>query len=203
MGLLEDYMSYMPKGTITARYKTTEPKLITWANENGADIKRGQAVIDKLDDLDASFPDLIKEAIWKLQVIRFVASKYASNSITDLNILEKISNYAIKAKLEDYSTWGEVDYSSGLEVSVISNEHKLDINWVIAVGNGSLKSLEEYAKSLRDKVSLRDNIKEVNTYVDWSKHCERCLALGVNPKDYTEKDALDLEVAVKEVWEIK
>ena len=200
-GLIEDYMAFMPYNIMAEKHNVSITDIIEWIEDDLA-TERAKTILDKLEDLDESFPKLIKEAIWKLQVIRFIASKYASNTIHDLNVLERISNYAIKARLEDYSTWSGVEYDYGLEVTIISNEHKLDISWVIAMGDGTLKSLENYAKSLRDKVSLQDSIKERVVYKDWEGHCKRCKVIGVSPKEYTENEAKELEQTLKDMGEL-
>ena len=200
-GLTEDYMAFMPYSKMAEKHKVSVTDIIEWIEDDLA-VDRAKTILDKLEDLDESFPTLIKEAIWKLQVIRFIASKYASNTIHDLNVLERISNYAIKARLEDYSTWSGVEYDYGLEVTIISNEHKLDVSWVIAMGDGTLKSLENYAKALRDKVSLQDSIKERVVYKDWEGHCKICNEIGISPKEYTEQEAIDLKQTLKDMGEL-
>ena len=181
------YLEFIPYRTIISEYEITREDLLYLVANKGYRQQRAEELIGKLEDLDDKFPTLIKEAIWKMQIIRFIAGKYNSKTASDFNLVEKIANYAIKARLEDYSTWGSIDYSGGLEVSIISNEHKLDIEWVCAQGDDNLSGLADTARTLRDKVSLQDNIKEV--VVVSEEHIAECKKHGItNPMDYTPEE---------------
>jgi len=184
--LEKDYMGFMSYKLLEEKHGIKYKDVLEWATREGYRQQRAEELVGKLEDLDDTFPSLIKEAIWKLQIIRFVADRYSSGNIHDLNTVEKISNYAIKARLEDYSTWGVVDYVDGFEVTIISNDHKLNIEWVAAVADSGLNGLEQYAKTLRDKVTLQDNIKEVVVFS--REHAETCKEHGLDPRDYTQKE---------------
>jgi len=180
-------------------YKLTANDLESFVS-NGYAEERAKGIIERLEDLDDSLPSIVRESIWQLQVLKFLAGKFSSGRAEDLVKLKTISNSAIKARLEDYSTWGEIQVTDGLEVTIISNEHKIEVEWVIAMGATSLETLVTMSKGLRDTVTLKDHIQEVPTYVDWAAHVERCenMHLPEVPAKYTEAEGKQMEKRFKD-----
>ena len=161
----------------------------------GIDKKRAQALIDQLPVISDSLPDVIKSAIWKLQILSVLAQLYAKPTIEDAILMEKISTYAIKAKLADYSLWGSED------IEVI--EETLDLNWVILMANNyDLKQFEQYAKVLRDKISLKEEAKQQVSNPKSSEYMskvEELMELGHEKKDLLkfDEETLDLMLTIK------
>ncbi len=202
--VISDYMGFMPHVELMKKHKLKPHELDVFVMESGYAKERAQGIVDNLEDLDDTLPSIVRESIWQLQVLKFLASKFSSGKAEDLIKLKTISNSAIKAKLEDYSTWGEIQVTNGLEVTVISNEHKIDVEWVIAMGATSLETLVVMSKGLRDTVTLKDHIQEVPTYKDWDAHSARCKAMGLPdaPAKYTEAEGKHMEKRMKQFEEI-
>ncbi len=189
--LLKDYMDYKPLKYLSVKYDVPIPSIIKWSQPYRLD--KARLILPVLEDLDDSFPQIIKVAIWKLQIISAIAQKYCGDNIGDYNTLEKIESYTIKAKLEDYSIWAKADVSYGVEVSVVSEATRLPLEWIAAMSDGNLSQLEQYAKSLRDKVTLAPVVKERPRYSDMQAHMELCKELSIDPNEYTEHEAIALK----------
>lgn len=194
---IENYMAFKSMDWFLTHYEYKRDKVIAWGKETGFRNRRAQNLLDKLDDLDKEFPALIKEAIWKLEIIRRLAQLFASDNIEDYNRLEKISNHAIKARLEDYSTWDRFE-----DVIVVENDGKPSVEWVAVIAESNLFELEKYARTLMDKVSLKDNVKEKIIYNDWATHVVRCRVMNIDPKDLTEQERIELEQDLDEMGKL-
>ncbi len=179
-----DILNYMPLKEVAEKFDLDDEQIGEIAEPFLRE--RAEVLVSKLEDLDDSFPTLVKEAIWKLQVLVHTAKRMPIKELRDSSIVEGIVNYAIKARLEDYSTWSNPDYSGGLEIAVISNESKLSADWVMLAEKSSLLDLEKEAKRMGDRVTLKDSIKEVQAMSQ--EHIDLCNEHKLDPRDYTASE---------------
>lgn len=153
---------------------------------------RAQILISKLEPLDDALPLTIKMAIWKLQVITFTAQRIADPyNLNELNLVEEIENCAIKVQMNDYSAYSEVSACGALSVEIIDG-NKLPITYVVAIEMAPLTSLVAAAKKLKDKVLVKDLVRDI---LDKTRFHRECNELGLNPRDEDEME-------VRLMWEV-
>lgn len=179
--LKSDYLAFKPYNYLKEVHEVGKAEAIKFGKGFGLDIIRAQKLIDQLPQIEESLPSIIKDAIWKLQILSALAIMYNRHTMDDALSIEKISAYAIKAKLADYSLWGKDDID-------VVNE-KLDIYWVIIMAeNDDLAAFERYAKTLRDKISLKEEAKaQVREYKDWDAHVDACRRFNLDPYKTSER----------------
>ncbi len=154
--------------------------------------ERAKLLIEKLEELDERLPDVIKEAIWKLQIIAFTARRIADpTSLSDLVKVEDIENYAIKVQMNDFSKFREVSACGALSVEVL-DDTRLEVLSVVAIELADLKTLSDMAKRLKDKVLIREL---VTVYVDKDRFFMQCSELDLDPRD-------ENEIEVNLMWEV-
>jgi len=158
-------------------------------------IARAEKLIEALAPLPEDMPLVIKIAIGKLTIISSVAARLnAPKDMYDLIQLEKIENCAIKAELLNDDTWKGTDVSS--EARPITPE------WVVMVEQSSLTDQRRLSESIRDKILLKDFVKEPQRYNDWDAHVERCLKMYIDPTKHSEKDVILMEKRMKDYEDI-
>ncbi len=158
-------------------------------------MERAQRLIATLTPLPEDMPKVISTAIGKLSIIAMVAAKLNTpQDIFDLTQLEKIENCAIKAELLNDDTWKGTD--------VVSADRPITPEWVIMVENSTLTEQRKLSESIRDKILLKEHVKEAQQYNDWDAHVERCLKLYIDPTKHSEKDVIHMEKRMKEFEDI-
>ncbi len=158
-------------------------------------VERAQRLIKTLTPLPEDMPQVIRTAIGKLSIIAMVASRLNTpQDIFDLTQLEKIENCAIKAELLNDDTWKGTD--------VVSEDRPITPEWVMMVENSTLSDQRKLSESIRDKILLKEYVKEAQQYNDWDAHVERCLKLYIDPTKHSEKDVILMEKRMKEFEDI-
>ena len=194
----EAYMRFTPlykMKELFKEYKYVEgKKLEEDARKLKLDEKRAQLLVEQLPSIEEDLPNIIKEAIWKLQILVSLAKHYSTNTLDNEMLFEKISTYAIRAKLADYSNWKHTDLEEP-EFEVIDN--KLPLSWVITMASTyDLKKYEQYAKVLTDKITLKEEAqRQVKVYS--AEFLEKCARLGLDPEQYSERVVNEI-IKVKE-----
>ena len=150
--------------------------------------ERAQMLIDKLSPLSTEIPSVIKIAIWKLSIVNFTAKRLHPKNIDELTHQEKVENLTIKAKFLDPSTWEGLVFEE--------TNDAVTPEWVMVVEDAHLSELVTMAKTLSEKILLR---KEVPVgYHNWESHVERCVKMEIDPKKYSEAEAIDMEKLINE-----
>ncbi len=154
-------------------------------------IQRAESLIKTLTPLAEEIPQVIRTAISKLSIIAFVAGKLnIPQTVGDMTKLEKIENCAIKAELLNEETWKDVGVNTA--------ERPITAEWVIMVEDAELYDQLKLAESIRDKIMLKEYVKEALQYNDWDAHVERCINLHIDPTKHSEKDVIHMEKRMKD-----
>jgi len=172
-----DYKPVLDKYGVAENEVSGEIKLLN--------TKRASILLDKLPETDSALPLKVRRTIQKLQLILFTADRLLQEeyNVQSMELYERIDNYLIAIQLLDYSRWSE-------EPTIIEDRDLQPIE-VVLIERHTMQELEKLAKTLHNKMKLKDNIKE---YVDRDRFFKECEELGFDPM-------IEDEMTVHGVWE--
>lgn len=178
-GMLEkDVMSFMPRDELARRHypinlKNEYPELA---------LERAKYLSKELPSkVTDKFPEQIANALQKLIAIKTIASTIPMENSRDMIAFEQIDNITIKADMHSMAVWADSDAHN--EVAPI------DPIWIFNLEYMPLKEMAELAKTLMDKLLLKDKVKEKpNISTSWTEHERRCNEVKLDPyKTSTEE----------------
>ncbi len=151
--------------------------------------ERAELIIAKFSQqqIKQEIPPIIKAGITKLSIIHFLAKMDKVSNIDDLVALEKIENNSIKALMYSNSLWGDIVNEEASEVTIM---------WFLIVEEALLEDKLAMSNALKDKVLLRDRVDDVKIYHNWDAHVIVCSEIRVDPKLYSEEEALDMRATL-------
>ncbi len=189
----QDIFSYKTKPYIKDKFDLDDPQYYTICEPFIH--QRAEMLISNLTKLSEDIPIIIRTAISKLTIISFVAAKLNPPvDIRDITTLEKIENCAIKAELLNDNTWKDI--------GMHKEELPITPEWVIMVESATLPEQLKLAESIRDKIGLKDHVKDPMKYDDWDAHVSRCNHLHIDPTKHSEKDVMSMEKRMKQFEDI-
>ncbi len=184
--VIDMYMKYIPLaliGKITGISRDDILKCI-----EGVKDERAKISLEAIDM--SSFSDdapVTKMLITKLSIIRNELFRRAHDSLHTLTYAETVDNYIKKIKVNDLTEWTEAE-----EVTIIEETGSyVTYHWVYLAEVANDKDMVIHAKILTDKFLMKPD--NVFVYTDWEKHSITCMKYGVDPKEYSEEEAIHME----------
>ncbi len=186
--LSNDVLNMIPKHKIEERHKEYWGKGFDEVYKASAEDRARMLASEIKSKIATNIPKIINEALQKLALINTLAHKVMDDGTAKNFIyLEKIENASIKAEMHSARVWQMDD--------VIEDDlNGIDPSWVVSLEDLSLKDMQALAESLRDKILLKDKIKDIPKIDNWELHKTKCTILRVDPFEAGELE-------VEEKWD--